>query len=77
MASSTANISGDGAEEVTPPAPKTEPAKSVAPKAEAPKVETPKAEAPVVEAPIPVQETPLEFLSGEALFRAQEGVRVG
>jgi hypothetical protein len=80
MASSTANISGDAEAPVTPaPAPE---AKVEAPKAaakpvvEAPKVEAPKAEAPkdevVAEAPVP-----LEFLSGEALVRAQAGVRVG
>lgn len=84
MASSTANISGEAEAPVTP-APVAPEAKVEAPKPaakpvdEAPKVEAPKAEAPkaevvevVAEAPVP-----LEFLSGEALVRAQAGVRVG
>lgn len=75
MASSTANISGDEEPPVVTPPVATPEVKVEAPKAPV------KAAAPKVEAPVAVVETvaevPAEFLSGEALRRAQEGVSVG
>lgn len=81
MASSTANIDKT-VEEVKPAAPAPVKAPEAPVKAaEAPQapeaaksVETPPA--PVVAAPLPVVEEKVEFLSGEALRRAQEAVHV-